>query len=153
MPSIMDLTSGMGEKATDETTARLCYYLLETMNQSQEDFAGCFNDYIAVQLIPKPNSRYEDVWPAHTDPDEERERTKLIKTFGNYFLLNADKELKNCTYASLKEKIKIFRKYSTGILSSSNILQELTNWNERSINTRNNGFSKKFNETIWSITE
>lgn len=153
MPSNAELKSNMGEKAIDESTARLCYYLLETMNQPIEDFSGSFNDYIAVQLIPKPNAKYEDVWPAREDPDDEKERTKLIKTFGNYFLLRTDKEPKSCTYDTLEEKIRIFRRYSTSILSSNNILRELTKWDESAINTRNNGFSKKFNETIWSITE
>lgn len=156
MPTDKEIVFYLGGKALDEISARLIFYMYETLLQpaSNGTIDSGFNGYMTSQLMPKPNDKFDQYWPKHEDIDEEKERVKLIKTLGNYFLLDTDsdnKEIKKCVYAGLNDKVGVFRKFSIGITSSDAKLRNITEWKEGKINERNAAFAKKFCKDIWTV--
>lgn len=156
MPKDSEVKQGVGGKALDENTARIIYYMFETrlVSTSAGTFNDGFNDYAAIQLMPVPKDGMYKNWPKHDDPEAEKERVTLIKTLGNYFILDSkidNKELKKVCYSPLADKVALLKSFSTNIRSSEAQLKNIKNWAETEINFRNNGFANKFNSEIWSI--
>ena len=155
MPKDIEVKQGVGEKALDENTARIIYYMYETRLSSATagTFNDGFNDYAAIQLMPVPKDGMYENWPKRDDPDAEKERVTLIKTLGNYFIFDSEvgNKVKKICYSSLVDKVALLLPFCANIPSSAQKLSKIKNWDEGEINFRNNKFADMFNSKIWTI--
>lgn len=155
MPNNGKVKMKQGAKRLDETTARIIYYLLETrlVPKSANTFNDGYNSYYAEQLMPKPCTEADAYWPHLPDQDMEEERTRLIGTLGNYFLLDdvEMKELKKIHNNSLTKKLPKLRQWVKDIRSSETPLNNMAQWEIRDITRRNNIYAEKFCNDIWPL--
>ena len=132
-------------KELDEKTARTLYYIYETKlapASNPNSIDGCYNDYVAWQIMPK--KAYSPAWPQRNDASSEETRKMLVGTFGNYFLMEegGNKDMKKVVADSWKDKTDIIKSWSSRIRSSCQMLANLTDWTEREIKLRNEQFAK-----------
>ena len=158
MPKNSKVVYGLNNRRFDETTARIVFYLYETKltKTSTQTFSGGYSRYYAEQLMPSPGKATEQTWPACEDPIDEENRKQLIKTLGNYFLLDDvdDKILKKAHNDVFEDKKSILIRWTKGIRSSE-IMDDATKkekfqkWDVMTITNRNNTFARIINDNIW----
>ena len=158
MPKNSKVVYGLNNRRFDETTARIVFYLYETKltKTSTQTFSGGYSRYYAEQLMPSPGKATEQTWPACEDPIDEENRKQLIKTLGNYFLLDDvdDKILKKAHNDVFEDKKSILIQWTKGIRSSE-IMDDATKkekfqkWDVMTITNRNNTFARIINDNIW----
>lgn len=158
MPKKIKIVSGLNNKKFDETSARLIFYLYETKltKTSSMTFNGGYNEYYAEQMMPAPGKAADSNWPIFDDQIEEENRKQLIKTLGNYFLLDDvdEKILKKAHNEVFEAKKAILIQWTKGIRSSEVLDDEFKKekfrkWDAQNITNRNNTFARIINDNIW----
>ena len=155
IPSNQRLSLRGPEKKLDEVTARAILYFYETKKTlpSANTFNGGFNDYYAEQLMPKPGNRVADAhWPKPTDPQELTDRETLVSSIGNYFILEGvPGDIKKNHNNALDDKKQTMAKWMSGITSTENMLNSISQWENDNIRRRGSELCNKFSNDIWPL--
>ena len=161
MPNKATIIMGMSTNGINESSARTILYMYETKlakTSDQDSIDSGFNDYYADQLMPKGNVNSQN-WPQYpSGTQKEVKRQAMIKTLGNFFILEngGKKDMKKNVDSPCKVKVGIMEKWSNNIrnfkvLLIPGISSPISEWTEQEISTRNENLAKIFSETIWPV--
>lgn len=101
IPSEEAIRDALWKGSINERRARLIFYMQETKSGRID---GAYNDYTAIQLMPKPSTRNAINWPRLDHPNDEAARKALIETLGNFFIVQSARNMTKWANSSLAEK-------------------------------------------------
>lgn len=162
MPSSYEVLDALKSKDSKKY-AQLILYLYESKINDSIDVG--YNYFTVRQIIPTPKVNNRAIYPPYADVEKEKQRKNIIKTLGNYLLLKLGDN--NFTAEDLKEELRVVKKFDNKAFNEKKRSLQLyfkqvrcmnqwfpeeTQWNENSINNRNESLARIV-EKIWNINE
>lgn len=141
-------------------SAKLIMYLYETKVAKHN--VG-YNYFLEKQIIPTPGVKNRVTYPPYTDVDMEKQRKRIVKTLGNYILLNLGIEANDPDEIVDEQKVvgkndnKIFSQKKSSVshyvenVQCMQWFKHTNSWSENDINRRNEDLAKYINEKLWAI--
>lgn len=142
MPSDEEVKEAINSKDLKGSAGVLLYMLESKINdQFEAAYNGCrgYENYYPAILMPEKNN---DAWPMASGYTSEQRQT-LVHTLGNFVMLDnkVSPAINKCDWAEKKSKMKDF---ATDLKNCQLLQGSLPNWDESTIERRNNWLAEQF---------